>query len=108
MKLRAWSIRRWVLMIAGIIILGLVGLRLRLRLKWEVYKAIAGLHQAGLPTNWRELDEFYGRIPESLNAAPLLTNAYTLLFASNSIENLKLPVVGWSPCRRSIIPGRKK
>lgn len=92
MKLRARSIRRWVLAIAGIAVLLLVGLRLRL--KWELHHELTELRRAGLPTNGRELSEFYGRIPESSNAAPLLTNAYALFVESEYPTKEKLPVLG--------------
>lgn len=95
MKLRTWSIRRWVLVIAGIAMLLLIGLRLRL--KWEIHRELTDLRRAGLPTNWRELSEFYGRIPESSNAAPLLTNAYTLLVMTDASVNSKIPVMGITP-----------
>jgi hypothetical protein len=92
MSFRDWSFRRWALVIALIILLPLAGLRLHL--KWRVHRAVAELRAAGNPTTWEELSEYYGRVPDDQNAAPLLTNAFSLLIEKEASEISSVPIVG--------------
>ena len=92
MKLREWSLRRWLLVTAVIILLPLIGLRLHL--KWRVRRAVAELRETGYPITWNDLSEFYGRVPDDQNAAPLLTNAFSLFVDKESSEIATVPIVG--------------
>ena len=92
MKLRDWSLRRWALMIAMIILLPLIGLRLHL--KWRVHRAVAELRADGLPTTWEELESYFNVTPDEKNAGPKLTNIFRLLPDRSSSQSSNLPVVG--------------
>jgi len=94
MKLRDWSLRRWALVIALIILLPLIGLRLHL--KWRVHRAVAELRAAGKPVNWEDLNRLYHQpVPDAENAFVALTNAYAKLSRPEDAERELIPVVGY-------------
>ncbi len=95
MKLRAWSFRRWALLITAVILLALIGLRLQL--KWQVHRAVAELREAGHPTTFEELNRRQPFVADRPNMVSALTNA------ANQIPNYwdleesireSLPIVG--------------
>lgn len=93
MRLRDWSLRRWLLVIALIILLPLIGLRLHL--KWRVHRAVAELREQGKPVNWADLNRLHNQpVPDEENAFVGLTNAYAKLSQPNVAERDLIPVVG--------------
>lgn len=75
MKLRDWSIGRWLLV--GAVILALPLVAVRLHLKWRVHQAVEELRAAGQPTRYAELVVLYPPVPADQNLVTLLTNAWT-------------------------------
>lgn len=93
MKLRDWSLRRWALVIAMIILVSLVAMRLHL--KWRVHRAVAELRAAGKPVNWADLNRLYHQpVPDAENAFIAMTNAYAKLSRPEDAERDLIPVVG--------------
>ncbi len=92
MKLRDWSLRRWALVIALIIVLPLVGLRLHL--KWRVHRAVAAWQEAGHPVTREDILDRQARRTHANNAFPLLTKAYPLLVAPWETERPLIPMAG--------------
>src|SRR6267142_4686844 len=71
----------------------------RLWLFWGVDHQLARIHAAGLPTNGDEVNKWYAAVPESENAALVLTKAFELRrnypdSRSNLVWNVKLPPRG--------------
>jgi hypothetical protein len=71
----------------------------RLLLGYDVNLRLAAIRAAGLPTNGRELDNWYAAVPDRENAALVLTQAFALRrnYAdnrSNAVWNFKLPKRG--------------
>jgi hypothetical protein len=83
----------------AIILLTLVGLPLagwRLYLARTINKELALIRTAGLPANGEELNRWYAAVPDSQNAALVLTQAFALRrnysdSRSNLINNFKAP-----------------
>lgn len=92
MKLRDWSLRRWLLMIALIILLPLIGLRLHL--KWRVHRAVAKLRDAGHPTTYEELYRRQGVIEGAANMVNALTNAVRQSPELPVETRVQLPIIG--------------
>lgn len=71
----------------------------RLWLIWAVDRQLSAIRAAGLPTNGDELNQWYAAVPESENAALVLTKAFELRrnypdSRSNLVWNFKLPPRG--------------
>ncbi len=92
MKLRDWSVGRWALILAAIIVLPLIGLRLHL--KWQVHRAVAGWRAAGHPVSLSELLARQSKLPTGDNAFFLLTNAYRFIPLPSESELRLVPVLG--------------
>ena len=95
MKLRDWSLRRWALVIALIILLPLIGLRLQL--KWRVHRAVAELKEAGLPTRFTDLNRLYGMSDSTRNFAYALTNAMAAFSDDDKSLTMHIPFWGDAP-----------
>ena len=68
----------------------------RLWLRHDINTRLAAIRQAGLPTNGKELNEWYQAMPDNRNAALVLTQAFALITnypdaRSNQIWNFKIP-----------------
>lgn len=93
--------RRTPVIILGAILVLLVGALVifaywRSSLKSSVQTQLDALKAAGLPTSGAELDVWYASVPDSENAALLLTQAFALMGTyedarSNEVARLKLP-----------------
>src|ERR1043165_3177379 len=64
--------------------------------RWLANSQLAAVRRAGLPTNGDELNQFYDAVPESENAALVLTQAFALRrnyfdSRSNLVWDFKLP-----------------
>ena len=92
MKLRDWSLRRWVLLIASVILLASISLRLHL--KWRVRDAVRELQAAGRPTRYAELLQRQGASEGAANMVTSLTNAIHRLPELDATTRDRLPVVG--------------
>jgi hypothetical protein len=92
MKLRDWSLRRWLLVGAVMLVLPLVAMRLHL--KWRVHRAVAELKAAGSPTTWEELGRYYNTMAGGVSAGPNLTNIFRQLPQHDLTQSANLPVVG--------------
>jgi hypothetical protein len=71
----------------------------RLWVVWAVDSQLARIRSAGLPTNGDEVNKWYAAVPESENAALVLTKAFELRRnypdnRSNLVWNFKLPARG--------------
>jgi len=71
----------------------------RLWVVWAVDSQLARIRAAGLPTNGEDLNKWYAAVPESENAALVLTEAFALRRnypdnRSNLLWNFKLPPRG--------------
>ena len=97
--------------IAGVALLGLglVGSAVgwRLHLSHEVKGRVRALQRAGLPTSGAELNHWYASVPDSENAALVLTQAFALMRTftdqrSNEISRFKPPLRG-----RALMPEQK-
>jgi len=102
MKLRDWSLRRWALVIALIILLPLIGLRLHL--KWRVHRAVAELKEEGLPTTWDEVNLHYAVVPPGQNIGLRLTNLFHRLPSPSLTLRSNLPIVGFELTPRTGTP----
>ncbi len=91
---------RLLLAIVGIFLLAVFAAVVwRLRLAHEVNARLASLRAAGLPTSGAELDKWYAAVPDSENAALVITQACALLanyadVRSNQIAEFKMPPRG--------------
>lgn len=95
MKLREWSLRRWLLVGAAIVLLPLIGARLHL--KWRVHRAVAELREAGQPTRYNDLYRLQGVVPDAPNMVAGLTNAVIGLRDLSQLseaERDQLPLIG--------------
>jgi hypothetical protein len=78
----------------------LLGLVLwRLTLAHDVHVRLAAIRTAGLPTNWKELNDYYPPVPDNENAALVATQAFALLrdftdSRSNDLRNFQIPPRG--------------
>jgi hypothetical protein len=100
MKLRDWSLRRWALVIALIILLPLVAMRLHLR--WRLNEELDQLRAEGVPLSLQELAETYRASAEAIQAGAVLTNIYWRLPHPTEEEEPDVPGVGDN---RDIRPG---
>jgi len=71
----------------------------RVRLSYEVNERLRALQQAGLPTSGTELNQWYASVPDSENAALVLTQAFALMRTfpdqrSNEVSRFKPPPRG--------------
>ncbi len=71
----------------------------RIRLSQAVEKSLAALRAAGLPTSGAELNQWYPSVPDSENAALVLTQAFALMRTfpdqrSNEVTRFKPPQRG--------------
>jgi len=68
----------------------------RLRLSHDVRNRLAAIRSAGLPTSGTELDNWYAHVPDSENAALVMTQALALLreFPDSRSNNLTIPPRG--------------
>jgi hypothetical protein len=92
MKLREWSIRRWVLVVAMIIVLLFAGFRLHL--KWQVWRALAELKEEGKPVSWEELNRSYPPVADEENSYAAMTNAVNLMPFLDETERNLIPIAG--------------
>jgi len=80
--------------------------------RWLANNQLAAVRRAGFPTNGDELNKFYATVPESENAALVLTQAFALRrnyadSRSNLIWDFKLPRYGQplTPEQRALLRG---
>src|SRR5437899_12698050 len=71
----------------------------RVSLGWRVNRQLAAIRAAGQPTTWPELDKWYKAVPDSENAALVLTQAFALRRTfpdqrSNQVANVYIPFRG--------------
>lgn len=92
MKLRAKSIRRWALVILGITVLMLIGLRLHVRSRMN--RTLANLRSSGAPTTWEEYIQKYSASPEALQAGRILTNLEWSIQRPSDDARENIPVIG--------------
>lgn len=95
MKLRDWSLRRWLLV--GAVMLALPLVAMRLHLKWRVHRAVAELREAGHPTRYDDLYRLQGVVPDASNMVAGLTNAVIGLRDLSQFspaERERLPLIG--------------
>ena len=90
-----WEIRFGKFCRVLLLLLLMAALIWRMHLHFEVKKKIAAIRTAGLPSSPAELDFWYHRIPDSSNAAPLLSEAFALFknlpgASSNMVREPKL------------------
>jgi len=90
-----------VLWLVALLIVGLVGSAVawRMRLIRAVHAQLAALRVAGLPTSGAELNQWYPAVPDSENAALVLTQAFALMRTfpdqrSNEVARFKPPPRG--------------
>jgi len=102
MNLREWSLRRWLLAIAAVILLPVIGLRLQL--KWRLHRAIEALRESGMPVTYGDLYSQQGVIPDASNMVVALTNVMRRLPELDQTELDLLPVIGMKPTPRPGVP----
>ena len=71
----------------------------RVRLAHDVESKLAALRAAGMPTSGEELNKFYTAVPDSENAALVMTQAFALMrnypdSRSNEVTHFKIPPRG--------------
>jgi hypothetical protein len=71
----------------------------RISLAWRVNRETAAIRRAGQPTTWPELDKWYKAVPDSENAALVLTQTFALRCTfpdqrSNQLANVYIPSCG--------------
>jgi hypothetical protein len=74
----------------------------RVNLARDVDAKLQAIRAAGLPTSGAELNQWYAAVPDSENAALVMTQAFVLMRnypdrRSNEIANFKIPPRGQSP-----------
>ena len=89
------------LWLVALLIVGLVGSAIasRMRLTGAVDAQLAALRAAGFPTSGAELNQWYPAVPDSENAALVLTQAFALMRTfpdqrSNEVARFKPPPRG--------------
>src|SRR5882672_1922604 len=95
--------RRVVLATVALLICALIGSVVwwRMCLSHEVNGRLRALQRAGLPTSGAELNQWYASVPDSENAALVLTQAFAFLRTfpdqrSNEVSRFKPPPRGQS------------
>jgi len=90
-----------VISLVALLMFGLVGgvVTWRIRLSQAVDGQLAALRAAGLPTSGAELNQWYPSVPDSENAARVLTQAFALMrtfpdLRSNEVARFKPPPRG--------------
>src|SRR5580698_367113 len=85
---------------ACLVLLGLVVfVAWRIRLANDIDRQLAAIRAAGLPTNGKELNDYYPAVPDDENAALVMTQAFSLLRnypygQSNEVAHFKIPPRG--------------
>jgi hypothetical protein len=98
MKSRTNKVVLWLVMAGlGLVLIPVVCFVVwRVRLANDVERQLAAIRAAGLPTNGKELNSYYLAVPDSENAALVMTQAFALERTfpdsrSNQIASFKMP-----------------
>ncbi|HZL14430.1 MAG TPA: hypothetical protein VFC85_09865 [Verrucomicrobiae bacterium] len=96
----------------ALFVLLVVSLYWRGKLAMDVDAKVQEIRDAGLPTNGKELNAYYSAVPDSENAALVMTQAFALMrdfsdSRSNEIANFKTPARGQllTPEQKKLLSG---
>lgn len=94
MNRRRPSVRQWIIIGFGLVLVLLIVARLHL--KWRVHRAIAELREQGIPTRYTDLSEIGSGSGIEPNFATAMTNALHLIVDPEDELNERLPFWGLS------------